>query len=152
MFKKTNLSTRYALLLTFVLWFVIISQIVRIIFFIWQYDEVSFNIFTVLGTVVTGLFFDIGTISFIVFPAIIYYFIFPNKWVGSLVDKIFIWFFTTVVTFILVFTFFAEITFWDEFKTRFNFIAVDYLIYTHEVISNIQQSYPLPILISGVSL
>ena len=152
MFKKTNLSTRYALLLTFVLWFVIISQIVRIIFFIWQYDEVSFNIFTVLGTLLTGLFFDIGTISFIVFPAIIYYFIFPNKWVGSLVDKIFIWFFTTLVTFILVFTFFAEITFWDEFKTRFNFIAVDYLIYTHEVISNIQQSYPLPILISGVSL
>ena len=97
MFKKTNLSTRYALLLTFVLWFVIISQIVRIIFFIWQYDEVSFNIFTVLGTLLTGLFFDIGTISFIVFPAIIYYFIFPNKWVGSLVDKIFIWFFTTLV-------------------------------------------------------
>jgi len=49
-----------------------------------------------------------------------------------------------------VFTFFAEITFWDEFKTRFNFIAVDYLIYTHEVVANIQQSYPLPILLGGV--
>lgn len=47
-------------------------------------------------------------------------------------------------------TFFSEITFWDEFKTRFNFIAVDYLIYTHEVVANIQQSYPLPILIFGV--
>ena len=58
----------------------------------------------------------------------------------------------TLVTIILVFTFFAEITFWDEFKTRFNFIAVDYLIYTHEVVKNIQQSYPLPLLIIGVSL
>ena len=49
-------------------------------------------------------------------------------------------------------TFFAEITFWEEFKTRFNFIAVDYLIYTHEVVSNIQESYPLPLLVLGVTV
>jgi phosphoglycerol transferase MdoB-like AlkP superfamily enzyme len=48
--------------------------------------------------------------------------------------------------------FFAEITFWEEFKTRFNFIAVDYLIYTHEVVANIQESYPLPVLVLGVIL
>jgi len=152
MFKKINFSSRYSLLLSFIIWFLTISQILRIIFFIWQYDEVSFNIITVLGTLLTGLFFDIGTISFIVFPSILYYFIFPNRWIGSWIDKIFIWFFTTLGTFILVFTFFAEITFWDEFKTRFNFIAVDYLIYTHEVVSNIQESYPLPLLIIGVSI
>ncbi|MCU7616641.1 LTA synthase family protein [Chryseobacterium sp. PBS4-4] len=43
----------------------------------------------------------------------------------------------------------AEIPFWDEFGVRFNFIAVDYLIYTYEVIENINQSYPLP-LVAGV--
>lgn len=152
MFTLNKLSKRYSLLITFVLWFLITSQIVRIIFFAWQYNEASFHIFTFLGTLLTGLFFDIGTISFIVFPSIVYCFLFPNKWVGSWIDKIIVWFFTTLVTFILVFTFFAEITFWDEFKTRFNFIAVDYLIYTHEVVKNIQQSYPLPLLIIGVSL
>ena len=152
MFKKINFSSRYSLLLSFIIWFLVISQILRVTFFIWQYDEVSLNIFTIVGTLLTGLFFDIGTISFIVFPSILYYFIFPNKWIGSWVDKIFIWFFTTLGTFILVFAFFAEITFWDEFKTRFNFIAVDYLIYTHEVVSNIQESYPLPLLIIGVSV
>lgn len=99
-----------------------------------KYNEASLNVFTFLGTLLTGLFFDVGTISFIVFPSIVYYFLFPNKWIGSWIDKIIVWFFTTLVTFILVFTFFAEITFWDEFKTRFNFIAVDYLIYTHEVV------------------
>jgi hypothetical protein len=50
-----------------------------------------------------------------------------------------------------VLTFFSEITFWDEFKTRFNFIAVDYLIYTHEVIANIEESYPIPLLTGGVA-
>ena len=49
-----------------------------------------------------------------------------------------------------MFSFFAELTFWQEFESRFNFIAVDYLIYTFEVINNINESYPLPILISSV--
>ncbi|MES2545481.1 MAG: sulfatase-like hydrolase/transferase [Bacteroidota bacterium] len=146
-----KLSLRYSLLYNFVLWFLITSQIVRIVLYIWQYDEVSFNIFTVLETFFTGLLFDIGTVSFIIFPAILYYLIFPNKWIGSWVDKFLVWFLTTLGTFILIFTFFAELTFWDEFKTRFNFIAVDYLIYTHEVVSNIQESYPLPLLIIGVA-
>lgn len=150
MFKKINISGRFSVLFSFVCWFLIVSQLVRIVFFVWQSGEVSLNFFTVLGTILTGLFFDIGTVSFIVFPAIVYYFIFPNRWVGSWFDKIFVWFFTALTVFILVFSFFAEITFWDEFKTRFNFIAVDYLIYTHEVVANIEQSYPLPLLIGGV--
>ncbi len=41
----------------------------------------------------------------------------------------------------------AEFPFWDEFGVRFNFIAVDYLIYTYEVLSNINQSYPLPLIL-----
>ncbi|MCL9805638.1 sulfatase-like hydrolase/transferase [Flavobacterium amniphilum] len=151
-FKKLNYSGRFSLLLSLVLWFLIVSQVVRGIFFIWQYDEVSFNLFTVAGTFLTGLFFDTGTIGFIVFPAVLYYVVFPNKWIGSWLDKILIWFFTSLTVFILIFTFFAEITFWDEFKTRFNFIAVDYLIYTHEVIANIQESYPLPLLVAGVAV
>jgi hypothetical protein len=37
----------------------------------------------------------------------------------------------------------GEHLFWTEFGTRFNFIAVDYLIYTREVVQNIWQSYPV---------
>jgi phosphoglycerol transferase MdoB-like AlkP superfamily enzyme len=50
------------------------------------------------------------------------------------------------------FTAFAEFTFWNEFASRFNFIAVDYLIYTNEVIGNLRESYDLPLLLSGVAL
>ncbi|NJD88408.1 MAG: LTA synthase family protein [Betaproteobacteria bacterium] len=42
-----------------------------------------------------------------------------------------------------IFTAASELVFWNEFATRFNFIAVDYLVYTHEVIGNIRQSYDL---------
>jgi len=48
-----------------------------------------------------------------------------------------------VLVFGLLFVGMAEWVFWDEFGSRFNFIAVDYLVYTNEVVGNIQQSYPL---------
>lgn len=37
----------------------------------------------------------------------------------------------------------SEYFFWGEFGTRYNFIAVDYLVYTTEVIGNIFESYPI---------
>lgn len=37
----------------------------------------------------------------------------------------------------------CETVFWSEFGVRYNFIAVDYLVYTHEVIGNIMESYPI---------
>jgi phosphoglycerol transferase MdoB-like AlkP superfamily enzyme len=37
----------------------------------------------------------------------------------------------------------GEYLFWDEFGVRYNFIAVDYLVYTNEVIGNIIESYPV---------
>ena len=150
MFNRIKIASRYSLLFAFISWFITFSFFLRIIFIIWQYDEVSFNLFTIFGTFITGFLYDIGTVSFLIIPSVFYYFAFPNRWIGSWIDKILVWFFTSLTIFILVFTFFAEITFWDEFKTRFNFIAVDYLIYTHEVVANIQQSYPLPILVAGV--
>ncbi len=37
----------------------------------------------------------------------------------------------------------GEYFFWNEFAVRYNFIAVDYLVYTSEVIGNILESYPI---------
>jgi phosphoglycerol transferase MdoB-like AlkP superfamily enzyme len=50
---------------------------------------------------------------------------------------------------LLVLVGFSEFTFWNEFASRFNFISVDYLIYTNEVIGNIRESYNLPLLLTG---
>jgi len=145
-----QLSSRFALIWNFCKGFLLVSLLLRILFMVWQHADVSWNIVAIARTLFTGMFFDIGVCSFVIFPAVLYYLLFPNKFVGSLLDTILIYFFFTLTVFILVFVFFAEITFWEEFRTRFNFIAVDYLIYTHEVIRNIQESYPLPLLVSGV--
>ncbi|HIU16914.1 MAG TPA: sulfatase-like hydrolase/transferase [Candidatus Avidesulfovibrio excrementigallinarum] len=51
---------------------------------------------------------------------------------------------------IFLFTAVAEALFWNEFASRFNFIAVDYLIYTTEVVRNIFESYPVIPLIASI--
>ncbi|MFC6266910.1 LTA synthase family protein [Frigoriflavimonas asaccharolytica] len=46
----------------------------------------------------------------------------------------------------------SEYFFWNEFGVRYNFIAVDYLIYTNEVIGNIMESYPVIPLFSIIGI
>lgn len=54
-------------------------------------------------------------------------------------------YFTTLFLYVLLIIFNAvsEYFFYNEFGVRYNFIAVDYLIYTTEVIGNIMESYPI---------
>lgn len=62
-----------------------------------------------------------------------------NKRFSALLDLLGFCLFSLVI----YFTSIAEIIFWDEFSTRFNFIAVDYLVYTHEIIGTIKQELPI---------
>ncbi|WP_298223343.1 LTA synthase family protein [Flavobacterium sp.] len=61
------------------------------------------------------------------------------------------WLFTFVIfiyVLLIIQNVISEYFFWNEFGVRYNFIAVDYLIYTNEVIGNIMESYPvIPIFI-----
>jgi phosphoglycerol transferase MdoB-like AlkP superfamily enzyme len=54
-------------------------------------------------------------------------------------------YFLTIFLYVLLIIFNAvsEYFFYNEFGLRYNFIAVDYLIYTNEVIGNIMESYPV---------
>ena len=55
-----------------------------------------------------------------------------------------------IYVFAIVMNAVSEYFFWNEFGIRYNFIAVDYLIYTNEVIGNIMESYPVVPLFSAV--
>ncbi|WP_317125254.1 LTA synthase family protein [Ulvibacter antarcticus] len=104
------------------------------------------------NTFVIGFLFDLGTVSFFALPYALYLLIFPQKWYGSFVDKVITYFAYSLGLIIFLFSFFAEFTFWEEFQRRFNFIAVDYLIYTYEVVNNIHESYPIPLLVGAILL
>ncbi|MCK0126332.1 sulfatase-like hydrolase/transferase [Gelidibacter sp. F2691] len=142
--------TRFALLKAFLGLFLMLSFVVRLSFLIWNFSEVDKGIFVVVNTFLIGFLFDLVTISYLLIPYLIYLVIVPKRLYGSLADRIVTYFGFTLGVLILFFSFFGEVTFWDEFQRRYNFIAVDYLIYTYEVVKNINESYPLPALISGI--
>lgn len=146
--KNIKISKRFNLFTYFISSFLLLSFIIRIILYSWVINEADTSLLAIIRTFITGAFFDIGTISFFAILYAIYLTICPNKLVGTLIDKIITYFSLSLCLFIQLFSFLAEITFWEEFQRRFNFIAVDYLIYTNEVLENINESYPIPILIA----
>ncbi|WP_242009197.1 LTA synthase family protein [Robertkochia solimangrovi] len=134
----------------FVSLYLILSIVVRFSFLIWNFADIDTNLFMLAKTFLTGSFFDLLTISFFAIPYLTYQLLIPRKFYGSVLDKFISYTAFSIGTFILFFSFFGEFTFWDEFQRRYNFIAVDYLIYTYEVVKNINESYPLPILITSM--
>jgi len=68
-------------------------------------------------------------------------------------DKIRYWLFAFVMFLFVVLILqnaISEYFFWNEFGVKYNFIAVNYLVYTNEVIGNIMESYPVIPLFSGL--
>ncbi|MGO4903863.1 LTA synthase family protein [Flavobacterium sp. W20_MBD1_R3] len=68
-------------------------------------------------------------------------------------NQIRFWLFSFVIFFYVVLILqnsISEYFFWNEFGVRYNFIAVNYLVYTNEVIGNIMESYPVIPLFSAL--
>jgi len=147
-----TIKNRYSIYSAFLGYFILVSFLVRNILLIAAWKHTSFSLLAILKIYLTGLFYDTGTGTLLCTVYALYLLFVPNRFYGSKWNR-----FLTIALFFLfvlitLFSFFAELTFWQEFESRFNFIAVDYLIYTYEVINNINESYPLPLLISGMLL
>jgi len=98
-----------------------------------------------------GFFYDIGTACWLVIPFIILQIVLPKHFFERSWGRLTIHGILFIFIYFLLFAMAAEWVFWDEFGVRFNFIAVDYLIYTHEVIYDIFESYPMPLILSGIA-
>jgi phosphoglycerol transferase MdoB-like AlkP superfamily enzyme len=96
-----------------------------------------------LGAFATGAFFDAIVATYFVLPLAVWLAIAPARVVRSRVHRAAVIVGTAAFAYLLGFVAIAEWLFWDEFGARFNFIAVDYLIYTREVLGNILESYPV---------
>ncbi|WP_308992041.1 sulfatase-like hydrolase/transferase [Mariniflexile litorale] len=127
-----------------------LAFILRFCLTFWYYPQIDASVFILIKTFLIGFCFDIGTISFFALPYVFYLLIIPKKLYGSIFDRVVTYIAYSIGLLIFLFSFFAEITFWEEFERRFNFIAVDYLIYTYEVVKNINESYPIPLLLSAI--
>jgi len=144
------LNSRYIVLFSFLSFFLLASLCLRVLFLSISVVQADLDSLNILGVIAKGFVFDLTVALCFTIPYSIYLLLLPQRWNRTVFNKIATYFMVFLMILITIFSFFAEYTFWREFESRFNFIAVDYLIYTYEVINNINESYPLPLLFGGV--
>lgn len=143
---------RFSIVYTFILAYIFASALLRLGFFIYSWSTIDLSFGVILKIFSLGLFFDFGVALFSILPYLFYVFLTPKILIGSIFDKFLIYILLLLTFICTLFSLMGEVPFWEEFSSRYNFIAVDYLIYTFEVVENINQSYPLPVLISVLLL
>jgi len=130
--------------------FVVVSMLTRIALAL--RPDVSVGGAAELARIVAlGPVFDLAAAAFVVAPLVLWLALAPDRLARTRVYRFatLAWFLAACFAALLLAV--AEWLFWDEFGARFNFIAVDYLIYTHEVLGNIWQSYPVGKVLAGLA-
>jgi len=129
-----------------------ISFITRVFLLIKSWPSLELNPLSFIGIFLTGFFYDLVVSSFFAIPVALYCWVMKDSIYRKKWHRIFLFTLFFLISFILLLNAGAEIAFWDEFSVRYNFIAVDYLIYTTEVLGNIWESYNIPLIAAGIVL
>ena len=127
-----------------------ISFITRLVLLIKSISNIGFSPLYFLGIFIIGLFYDLVVSSFFSIPIAIYCWLITDSFYKNKWQRIPLFSLYFILIFLIISIAGSEIVFWNEFNVRFNFIAVDYLVYTNEVLGNIQESYNMPVIISIV--
>ncbi|MES2416682.1 MAG: LTA synthase family protein [Bacteroidota bacterium] len=146
--NKALFKNRFAPVALATLLLCIISLLTRIALLIYSADVFDWSFVNILKVFFTGLLFDLAAASYACIPLVLYLWLFPNRWYAKKLNRILLLLYFFVVVATLLFNAISEWFFWEEFSVRYNFIAVDYLVYTTEVIGNIRQSYPINTILS----
>ncbi len=129
-----------------------LSFITRVILLIKSWPSLDVTLFRVIGIFLIGFFYDLVVCSFFAIPVALYCWLMKDSWYQKKWQRIPLFILFFLLTLILVINAGGEIIFWDEFNVRYNFIAVDYLVYTTEVLGNIWESYNIPLIASAVAM
>ena len=99
-----------------------------------------------------GLVYDCAAFSYAGAGLALYLLVLPDKLYAAAWHRLLCYASFFAAAFLLAFNLAAEYYFFYEFGVRYNFIAVDYLVYTNEVLGNIRESYNLPVVLPLVTV
>jgi phosphoglycerol transferase MdoB-like AlkP superfamily enzyme len=114
-----------------------------------RFENAQILPWNVLLAFVAGFYRDVIAALFLMLPVLFWCFIIGNRLFGSLAHRLWFRLFMTLLWAVQIFLLAAEFFFFDEFKSRFNPVAVDYLVYPREVFINIWDTYPVPAVVGG---
>jgi phosphoglycerol transferase MdoB-like AlkP superfamily enzyme len=115
----------------------------RLLLLVLAWSLIEPDIGTLLRLFGMGLIYDLAFLAYVLIPITLYLLILPERLWRSSVNRYLVHGIAALSILAIGFGTIAEILFWNEFATRFNFIAVDYLIYRREVTENVLESYPV---------
>ncbi|MFY9328937.1 MAG: hypothetical protein WAO76_13130 [Georgfuchsia sp.] len=87
------------------------------------------------GIFIIGLWFDVAVLAWPASPILLWQALRRRKIALTPLRKVFHILLCWLAISVLLFSALSEWSFWVEFSTCFNFIAIDYLIYTQEAIA-----------------
>jgi len=145
-------ETRFAspLLIAAILFGISFTTRFGLLIFSGEWERLS--VFTQLGIFAVGAIYDLAAFCYVIAILGLVSISAPGGSVGRRVYGVLTTALLPLIIFGALFVSVSEFLFWNEFGARFNFIAVDYLIYTREVLGNIRQSYSLGWILSGIGL
>ncbi|TBO33904.1 alkaline phosphatase family protein [Aquabacterium lacunae] len=132
--------------------FIALSTVLRLGLLLHTGDRADLHWWSVLHVLGLGLAFDVIAGLAFCAPLAVFLAVWPRRAYAHPLGRFWLSAGYVLWCFLLLCVAASEIVFWEEFGTRFNFIAVDYLLYTHEVIGNIRESYPVGLWLSAVAL
>lgn len=138
------LKKRHGGILLFFAVFLSFELAIRTALLVKAAQDVSWDL-SLLAVFGWGIVYDLGAACWFSIPLVVLLTILPERFFERPWGRLSMHAIVFPVIFLLLFGLAAEWVFWDEFGVRFNFIAVDYLVYTQEVVENILESYPIPL-------
>lgn len=130
----------------------IASAFTRLVLLAMAWPELGAGVPDVAVALATGMWRDALAALWLAAPLALYLTLVPERWYRSAWHRRFLtgglFSFLAGVTFVAL----AEAFFFAEFDGRFNFVAVDYLIFPTEVAVNLWESYPMTWLLPGIGL
>jgi len=147
-FIKYLAMHRYSGIIVIMVMFVAVSTLSRTLLLIRSFEQISCTFTNISSIYIFGLIYDLTTAIYIVTPLVLYLTFLKELHFRKRTNQLFLRILIFIVIVALLFFIISEWLFWDEFNTRFNFIAIDYIIYIKEVVGNICESYNLPILLT----
>ena len=143
---------RIRCLTLFFLTYMAAQSLLRAVNLLTSLDMVSLAAGDLLRTFLTGLVYDASSGVFFTLPLAILLWLLPTRWLNRKAGRCALLCVTFVLNAFLVFTLVALYLYWQEFHTNFNFISVDYLIYTQEMIGQIRESFNMPVILPSIAV
>ena len=142
---------RRGLFLNFLILFFGFSLLTRLTLLVMAWPELDGGLWVLIKMFAAGLVYDCAAFSYAGAALAFYLLVLPEKIYTAAWHRLAFYGVFFIAAFLLAFNLAAEYYFFYEFGVRYNFIAVDYLVYTNEVLGNIRESYNLPLVLPLVA-